>query len=296
VPNPGACCVAEAGPEDIEGACMDDCGYAACQLAIDKLRTAAEALPNPNSPPVQQQAEMVVRADLFAYANLLEAPEVFTACQEAVSKANGELAKVNLGEGMSSPSALGHVKSATLSLQCNLDSVTPYSDDATTCETTPNQPKLDQGVVRDGFAGGGQVTLFTADGLEQASIGEVAFSVREGSSGDGTTMLSLLEFEAEIADADHDGLHFEAPQLWLTSPAAALVEGDSLRFPAAALRFEASAVLSVDGVYLFEGERVTLEVSNSAPALALRSGEGFAFVELPFEVGGYPIVVNTQAP
>jgi len=125
---------------------------------------------------------------------------------------------------------------------------------------------------------------------------EVAYSFREASSGDGSTTLSLLEFQAELDDADHDGLHFEAPQIWLSAPAVALVEGDSLRFPTAALHFEASAVLSSGGVPLFDGERVSFTLSNNAPALALRSGEGFAFVELPFEAGGYPIVVNTLTP
>jgi hypothetical protein len=294
VPNPGACCTAEVEPESIADACMDDCGYAACELAIVKLRYAAEALPNPDSPPLKQQAEMVVRADLFAYANLLEAPTNLQKCAWDVSQANGDLATINLGEGMSSPSALGHVKSATLSLQCNLDALTPYTDDGQTCESTPNFPLIDHEWSSDGLAGGGAVTLFTADGPEQASIGEVAFSLRETTTSDGVFSLSLVEFDAQIADASHDGLHFSAPRLRLSSPAAALVDGDSLRFPTAALRFEASAVVSADGVPLFSGERVTLEVSNSGPAKAVRTGEGFAFIELPFEVGGYPLLVNTQ--
>jgi hypothetical protein len=57
VPSPGACCGYEASPEDITEQCNVDCGYAACDLAIAKLRDAALSLST-------EGAEGVVRLDL----------------------------------------------------------------------------------------------------------------------------------------------------------------------------------------------------------------------------------------
>src|SRR5690606_33752831 len=84
IPGPGACCSKAVAPERIIEQCASDCGYAACKLAIARMRAAASSLP-------KNGAKGVVRGDLYALANKLEAPTQLDACASGVASANGEM-------------------------------------------------------------------------------------------------------------------------------------------------------------------------------------------------------------
>jgi hypothetical protein len=159
VPAPGACCTEQALPDSIIDQCNDDCGHAACKLAIEKLRAAALALST-------KGAKGVVRLDLFYLANLLEMPDMLLACATKVTDAGGQLTPVNLGPGSSNKHDFGHIKSATLNLQCALDEMNPYTYVGNICDTPPNVPILEQESNMAGVAAAGTVMIaaLTADG------------------------------------------------------------------------------------------------------------------------------------
>lgn len=133
VPKPGACCAGAVTAHEIIEQCAADCGYAACKLAVAKLRNAALALPN-------KGAKGVVRADLFYLANLLESPVKLASCAEQVSAAAGESTAIPLGPGSSGAKKFGHVRAATLHLQCSLDAIEPFAASDKICEAPPNLP------------------------------------------------------------------------------------------------------------------------------------------------------------
>jgi hypothetical protein len=85
VPAPGACCKDTAESIQVVKQCGDDCAYAACNLAVAKLREAALALPHPDSKGLKKKAEERVRGDLFGFANKLELPDALALCAELVT-------------------------------------------------------------------------------------------------------------------------------------------------------------------------------------------------------------------
>ncbi|NJK33007.1 MAG: hypothetical protein HC927_11675, partial [Deltaproteobacteria bacterium] len=64
IPSPGACCAEAASPLDIEMQCAEDCGFAACKLAVVKMREAAAALPDPEAKGIKKTAQERVSDDL----------------------------------------------------------------------------------------------------------------------------------------------------------------------------------------------------------------------------------------
>jgi hypothetical protein len=133
VPGPAACCTPAVESEQIVEQCASDCGFAACKLAVARMRAAALALPNSG-------ARGVVRGDLLALSSSLATPMRLAGCASLVAEANGEVVTVPLGRGPSSKAKFGHVQDATLFLRCALDPLEPFAASEQSCVTPPNIP------------------------------------------------------------------------------------------------------------------------------------------------------------
>lgn len=289
IPGPGACCNEEAMPEDVTEQCEKDCGYAACKVAVSKLRDAASTF-------AESGAEGVVRDDLTYLAGLLEMPSVLDACATRVTDGAGEFVSVAIGSGISSPAEFGHVQDATLYLQCELDELEPYILEGGACEAPPNTPLTDEGSSMGGSAVAGAVSVDGPAGLASAGLHDIEFAFTEFLERDGTTHFRLDEFSASAETTAYGSFVFTNPSLRLLSPAEAELSGEQLRFAPGSLRVEVTAAITADGEALFGGEPVSAEYRNSEIATAWRSVDGeFAFVAAPFEVSGYSLILNTES-
>jgi hypothetical protein len=122
IPSPEACCTDDAASSDVVAQCEDDCGWAACKIAVAKMREAANSLSSGPLP----LGEANARQDLFYLANMLEMPSNMDSCASLVRNGAGELVAVPLGAGITSDNVFGHVINSTLYLQCSIDAITPY--------------------------------------------------------------------------------------------------------------------------------------------------------------------------
>lgn len=296
VPAPGACCTDIAWPQAVVSQCTEDCGYAACKLAVVKLREAAEALPHPNSEGLKKTAEQRVRSDLFAYADILELPEKLEDCAGQVSAGQGDVVPVQLGPGLSQDGYIGHVNEATLSLQCSLDAIEPFVlQEGYECDSTPNIPLVEDESNLGGVAATGAVTMFGPNGDSSTGLSNISFEFRETSMRDGSIEFLLTSFDADADDGGHGSLSFVDPHIHLAKPVSALLVGDLVSFPAGSLRMEVSGVAVSDGEVLFGGQRSSGVYVNTGAATVARTADGgFAFVDAPFEAGGYLFVLNTE--
>jgi hypothetical protein len=290
VPAPGACCSDEAYPEDITHQCSEDCAHAACKLAIAKLRDAALSLST-------KGAEGVVRLDLFYLANLLESPDKFKLCVDQITKANGTLTAIELGAGASPNIEFGHVKSATLHLQCELDSQAPYALVGDACDTTPNMPTAEEEESSmSGLAAVGGVSITGPLGNLGASLHDISFAFAETPGATGPVKFRLEQFEAHASNVSVGSFAFIDPSVRLVAPAFGKPDGEMIWFPPGSLRMEVSAVIAIEGQPLFNGEPVSGEYVNTEWATATRSEDNeFAFIEATFETGSYRFVLDTEA-
>lgn len=296
VPSPGACCIEAAKPAPIEKQCREDCGFAACKLAIIKIREAALALPHAGSQGVKKIAEERVRSDLFGFANNLELPKYLEICANAVAEANGKPADILLGAGMSLVDTIGHINNATLTLQCTLDVEDPYILDGGTCESAPNIPLIEGESHFGGVAETGAISMFAPNGGQTVALSNITFEYSELHKHDGSTDLVLTTFDADAADVAHGEMSFLAPHIHLAAPISAPLVGDRVMFPAGSLRMEVSGVIVSDGEALFGGTRSSGTYVNTGAAIGIRSPNGgFALVDAPFEVEGYRFVLSTEA-
>jgi hypothetical protein len=287
IPSPGACCTDEAKPADIVQQCNDDCGHAACKLAIEKLRDAALSLST-------KGAEGIVRLDLFYLANLLEMPPIFDECVTRVTDAAGELTPVELGPGSSGSAVIGHVESATLNLQCALDDLEPYTFVGNACDAPPNIPIVEEESNMGGIAETGAVTVFGPGGDASASLHDISFGFTETLNRSGTVEFLLDDFTARSSTVAYGSLVFTEPSMHLVAPASGTMIGEQVTFPPGSVRMEVTAEITADGEPLFDGRPMSAEYLNSDSATATRSEDGkFAFVEATFEAGTYRFVLNT---
>jgi hypothetical protein len=290
VPSPGACCSDEAEPADIVEQCNDDCGHAACKLAIEKLREAALSLST-------KGAEGVVRLDLFYLANLLEMPSMLLECATQVTKSAGELTAVQLGPGSSDKLEIGHIESATINLQCALDDLEPYAFIGNVCDAPPNIPIVEEESNMGGIAASGTVTVFGpgGDASASASLSDISFSFTETLHRSGAVEFRLDDFTARSSTAAYGSFVFTQPSMRLVAPASGSMTGERITFPPGSLRMEVTAAITVDGDLLFDGRPISGEYLNSDSATATRSEDGkFSFVAAAFEAGEYRFVLNTE--
>lgn len=295
IASPGACCIEDALEESVTRQCVDDCAYAACKLAVTKLRDAANALPDPDAMGLEKNAQERVKNDLFGFAATLETPAGLEGCANAVKNAEGEPAQVNLGAGMSDALLLGHVESAILTLQCALDEQ-PYTFEGESCEAPSNIPIVEEESSIGGVAALGAVTLLGPEGNTNVPLYDLRFAYTELRNRDGSAELELRELSAHAATTAYGSFVLHDPSLSLAAPARGLLKGEQVSFPPGALRLEVSASLSVDGQPMFEGKPTSGQYVNTGVATAIRGDEGsFALVEASFELGAYLFVLNTES-
>ncbi|NJK32409.1 MAG: hypothetical protein HC927_08360 [Deltaproteobacteria bacterium] len=164
VPSPGACCIAETTAEKIISQCTDDCGYAACKLAVAKMREAADSLPDPDAKPFEKIAQERVSDDLDYLADKLEQMDMLELCAKEVANAQGEVTEFILGAGDSPAKTIGHVENAILSLQCTLDEADPFVLEGGACDSTPNIPVIEDQSDQSGIAATGAITSISRRG------------------------------------------------------------------------------------------------------------------------------------
>jgi len=143
IPHPSACCTESVEPEGILSTCALDCGYAACKIASAKIRASADGLVIPSG--LDQIPYKRARADLYAYASMLESRPGLALCASKAAAAGGQIVEISLGGGVSKKGALGHIEAAHLYLSCALDPDEPYVIDADrpTCTGAGNIPELE---------------------------------------------------------------------------------------------------------------------------------------------------------
>ena len=292
VPTPGACCLEEAEVSQIETQCLRDCAFAACKLAVEKLREAAMTLSGGG-------AEAVARGDLLAFAGLLELPSNLENCAAEVQMGQGEVVPLVLGPGPSMPSQWGHVDNAVLHLQCDLDDEEPYIATGLGCDAPPNIPLIEDESDVTGVAASGAITVLGPNGQTHADLSDVRFEFTETLERDGSRAVRLTDFQALADTATHGAFTVIDPIVDLASPATGSVvgeTGETIEFPAGVLRMRVTAVVTVDGEPLFGGRPATGEYVNTEVATATRRVDGtFAFVEAAFAVGDHRFVLDTEA-
>jgi hypothetical protein len=296
VSSPGACCMKAADSASIETQCRNDCGFAACKLAIIKIREAALALPHPGSDGLKKIAEERVRSDLFGLANNLELPLFLEICANEVAKANGKPTDIQLGAGKSLKDTIGHINNATLTLQCTLDTEDPYLLEDSTCESTPNIPLIEAESHFGSIAGAGTISMFTPNSDQSIELSNITFEFTELHERGGSTDLVLTAFDADAADVAYEGTSFIAPHIHLAAPISAPLVGDRVTFPAGSLRMEVSSVVGSQGEVRRDGARSSGTYVNTDSARGIRTPRGgFAFIDAPFEIEHFRFVLSTEA-
>lgn len=296
VPSPEACCTVDALAPVVIEQCNDDCGYAACKLAIAKLREAADALPEPNVDPITEGAQERASDDLYGFANTLEMPDFLAACADMVSDGAGTPVVIDLGEG-GSPVLPGHINHALLTLQCNLDGIEPYllETPEAVCDSTPNIPFIDDQSNLGGAPEQGAITMFGSSGTQSTALSNIVIEFDELHMRDGSTVLTLSKLDADVQDASLGNFTVLAPHIQLAAPIRATMLGNAAIFPAGTLRIAASGVVLSGGEPLFEGERMSEVYVNTQDASVVRGADGsVAIVDATFEAGPYTFVLNTE--
>ncbi|WP_146155173.1 hypothetical protein [Enhygromyxa salina] len=295
IPTPTACCTDDAAEESVVGTCELDCGFAACNAAIAAIRASADALVAPE--PILEGAYDISKADLYAYADMLEAPLYLARCAEQVAENPDEIVELGLGGGASSPTKFGHIKDATLHLSCALDPEEPYASDpsAGACEEPTNIPASMAEQEAGGSIAAGAVTVSGPSAQITAAIHNASVSTRETLNRDMSVDFTLTAFEADVVDTSAGSFEFRNTHISLGGPASGTLEGEAVTFAPGTLRFVVNASVLVDGEALYGGLPAIAEFGNDTHATAIRGLDGsFHFVDATFVVGEYTAVLNTE--
>lgn len=285
--EPSACCGEDSSPLDVESTCVFDCGFAACKLAVGALRNAADSVDYGK-----------LGDDLGSFADFLEVPENLVTCAELVRNAAPNLAALNLNEGVSDPSEIGHVNNLTLYLQCALNEDEPFALDesAGTCSEPTNIP-----LPAPESRGGGEfiqasLTVFGALGDESVELGLVKFEFEEQHCSDRECGFTLTHFDGALASLAVGNYRFDDVEFQLHSPVHGIIAGERVVFPAGTMRFSIRADASVTGQPGLRTTSGAFEVHNATPAIAGRTRSGsFAIVDAEFAVGEDVVVLSTES-
>lgn len=232
VPDAAACCEEEAEPTDIVDVCMSDCGYASVKVAAAAIRASAEALQVPDGAP--EQPFNTARADLYAYANYIESPFVIKYIADKVSSSPSEVVSVALGSGVSNSLLLGHIKSATLYLSCDLDATAPYVLEASAgeCSAPANIPVREAEQSSQGSIAGGSVVVSGPGVYATSEVSGASFEFREVLNRDGSVEFMLTSFNASLSEAGAGSFELREVEIALAAPASAMLEGELVTFAA----------------------------------------------------------------
>lgn len=119
IPVPGACCLPGTGASAVEAACLEDCLWAACRLAVDTLEQAAASTGNANA-----------KDDLEYWAMQLGTQPGLEAC---VSRAMDGM-PVNLGDGVGSKQTLGDLIDGSIQVFCDITGTTAPPEPIGSCQ------------------------------------------------------------------------------------------------------------------------------------------------------------------
>jgi hypothetical protein len=289
VPSPSACCLEGTDSPLVTDQCIKDCGFAACKLAIAKMREAAHSLP-------EKGPKGVVRDDLFHLAKLLDTPLATTNCAQKVTKANGQVAIIQLGAGSSGAAIIGHVQAANLHLQCSLDELEPFLASNDPCQTPPNIPIAGEKSRSRGVAELGMVDIEGPNGRTNTTLLGISYEFSETHNLDGSIDFLLTDFNAIATTTEYGDFTYVDPSLRLRAPASGRLVGEQVSFPAGSLRIEVSAaIVSGRQELLFDGERITGVFANTEDAIATRTADDtFAIVEATFAADDHLFVLATR--
>jgi hypothetical protein len=287
IPSPSACCTETVDSKLVVEQCIDDCAYAACKLAIAKMREAALSLP-------EKGPKGVVRDDLFYLADLLDSPTHLETCANHVIKAQGELATIALGAGSSDQAEFGHVQDATLNLRCALDPLEPFAISDEPCEVPPNSPIPEHESPNGGVIAFGTVIIHGPNGQSHSALRDIAFAFMQTHNHDGSIDFLLTDFTALATATRYGNITYTHPSLRLLAPASARLRDETITFPAGSLRVEATATLVADQQgALFGGDPISTVYVNTEPATATRTADTFAISEATFESDAHRFVLST---
>ncbi|WP_172305883.1 hypothetical protein [Pseudenhygromyxa sp. WMMC2535] len=295
IPTPTACCTDETEEDNIIDTCELDCGFSACKAAIAKIRESAENLEP--SDPLYEEAYDTARADLYAYADMLEAPMNLEYCAELVAATPGEIVAIGLSGGVSNPAKFGHINDATLHLSCTLDPDEPYvsSPSAGYCEEPTNIPATMAEQESSGTIVAGAVNLDGPAIQTTVAIHDASISARETLNSDMSVDFTLTSFEADLDDTVAGSFEFQDAHVSLVGLASGTREAEVVTFAPGTLRFAINAVVLIDGEALYDGIPASAEYGNDATATAILTADGsFHFVDATFNVGEYTAVLNTE--
>jgi hypothetical protein len=164
------------------------------------------------------------------------------------------------------------------------------------CDAPPNIPLVDGESSLEGVAASGIVTMFGPEGEASTGLSDITFEFREAYLHGGAVDFFLESFDADADHASFGSSTIFDPHIHLAAPVGAPLVGDTVTFPVGSLRMEVSGVVVSDGEALFGGQRSSGVYVNTAAATVVRTdGGGFAFVDAPFEVGGFLFVLSTKS-
>lgn len=168
-PNVQACCEADAEPLDVNVGCLGDCARAACNLAVEKLRAKREG-----GPPAGCAGDCKLRFEetLDTWASFIEAS--YDQCLESVRDAR----PFHLPDPPSVHDTWpwGAGRGATLTIECNVDSLADPYDTGQRCDTSLNPPIDAAWQEWVCPAIDGEVLVSASHGVESARLrGSVAF-------------------------------------------------------------------------------------------------------------------------
>jgi hypothetical protein len=284
--EPAACCGDLAEPDDIVNACVTDCGWAACKLAIGSLRQAASSI-----------EYGVLGGDLAEFASYLEMPGSLEECAGTVSAADGEFAAVDLGEASSNPAEIGHVNNLTLRIQCDLDDQQPtvLDEESGVCTQATNIPPPSEESNNGGIFTQATVTAFSPAGEDSVDLPRVGFEFEEQLCDQSTCGFTLTRLDGTLSFVELGDYTFENVSYSLRVPAHGVIAGQSITFPAGSVRLDVSADAMLAGQSIWRVASGSFEVHNTSLAVAERTSSGFAFTDLEFAVGDEALVFTTES-
>jgi hypothetical protein len=297
IPRPAACCDGGADAEGIVSTCALDCGFAACKLAVAKIRTSAAGLEVEEG--LEEPMERA-REDLYALANKLEDPSTLRRCATEVAAAKGGVIDFDLGRGRGkNRGLLGHIRKSTLYIGCKFDEHEPYTLDekADWCDEPINIPEPVEVAEGRGPIVGGTVAVVGPDVQESLQILGGDYEYRKVRNRDQSIEFHLTSFNGQVYEATIGPYYLRDIEFSLAEPAVAVLRDDLVEFAEGSVRFSVTTLGRVDGVPLLGGAPVTLEYVNTDTATATLTADGsFSFIEAPFEVGERTATLVTVPP
>lgn len=267
-PNVQACCEADATTPALRVGCLEDCARAACNLAIERLRTKL------SEPPALCGGDCLERFEqtLTTWIDALEANY-----DDCLQVARGEAEALNLPDPAraSDPVPTGAGRTGVLTIDCAIDAQAMPHDTEQTCETGLNAPtgavwedwscpSLEGGAEIDGPAGTQWVPLagsvrfrrglcaadpcwLSLEGLEleaasvsegrypsdatTASLAYQGFGRYDTTTGDGTIAAGMLGLEVTLeSPPGAKAASRESRSFMMGNSEPALVELDAGRF------------------------------------------------------------------